>query len=101
MFHRFNRCVGRRKIFYNHRDYAAFEAVLESTLELVPLRLLSYCLIQSEKSPARTASHSPPRLCGFGSLGMQRGVYFNTGNRMICRRSMTGPVGDWGLRHSA
>jgi putative transposase len=40
-----NRGVGRRKIFYKDRDYAAFEAVLESTLEVVPLRLLSYCLM--------------------------------------------------------
>lgn len=45
VFHVLNRGVGRRKIFYKERDYAAFERILESTLEAVPLRLLSYCLM--------------------------------------------------------
>jgi putative transposase len=45
VFHVLNRGVGRRKIFYKERDYAAFERILESTLEIVPLRLLSYCLM--------------------------------------------------------
>jgi putative transposase len=45
VFHVLNRGVGRRKIFYKDRDYAAFERVLESTLERVPMRLLAYCLM--------------------------------------------------------
>ena len=45
VFHVLNRGVGRRKIFYKDRDYAAFEKVLEATLELVPMRLLAYYLM--------------------------------------------------------
>ena len=45
VFHVLNRGVGRRKIFYKDRDYAAFEHVLQSTLEILPMRLLAYCLM--------------------------------------------------------
>lgn len=37
--------IAARVVFYKDRDYAAFERILESTLEAVPLRLLSYCLM--------------------------------------------------------
>src|SRR5665213_1677025 len=45
IFHCLNRGNDRRAIFDDPGDYAAFERVLEKTLELVPVRLLAYCLM--------------------------------------------------------
>jgi putative transposase len=39
--------VGRQKLFRKPRDYAAFESLLEQTLAIVPMRLLSYCLMST------------------------------------------------------
>ncbi|MDB5172089.1 MAG: hypothetical protein JWN51_862 [Phycisphaerales bacterium] len=45
VFHVLSRGVGRRTLFRSERDYAGFEAVLEASLQAVPLRLLPYCLM--------------------------------------------------------
>ncbi|HZL38241.1 MAG TPA: transposase [Tepidisphaeraceae bacterium] len=45
IFHCLNRGNDRRAVFDDPGDYAAFERVLEKTLELVPVRLLAYCLM--------------------------------------------------------
>jgi len=45
VFHVLNRGVGRMELFEKDADYAAFEAVLAETLALLPLQLLSYCLM--------------------------------------------------------
>jgi putative transposase len=45
IFHCLNRGNDRREIFSEPGDYAAFESVLQATLEIVPIRLLSYCLM--------------------------------------------------------
>jgi putative transposase len=45
VFHCLNRGNDRRAIFDDEGDYAAFERVLQATLEQVPVRLLAYCLM--------------------------------------------------------
>jgi putative transposase len=40
-----NRGVGRQKLFARDGDYAAFEALLEETLEKSPMRICCYCLM--------------------------------------------------------
>ena len=45
IFHCLNRGNDRRCIFDDAADFAAFERVLQATLEIVPVRLLSYCLM--------------------------------------------------------
>jgi putative transposase len=45
IFHCLNRGNDRRELFADNGDYAAFERVLASTLEAVPVRLLAYCLM--------------------------------------------------------
>jgi putative transposase len=45
IFHCLNRGNDRRELFAGDGDYAAFERVLASTLEAVPVRLLAYCLM--------------------------------------------------------
>jgi len=45
VFHALNRGVGRMKIFFSERDYAAFEETVEETLRLYPMRVLAYCLL--------------------------------------------------------
>ncbi len=48
VFHCLNRGNDRRQIFDDDGDFAAFERVervLEATLEIVPVRLLAYCLM--------------------------------------------------------
>ena len=42
MFHVLNRGVGRRTLFASTADYAAFERVLEETLEVRPMRICAY-----------------------------------------------------------
>jgi hypothetical protein len=45
VFHVLNQGVGRRRLFHKSADYAAFEAILEETLEKSPMRICSYCQI--------------------------------------------------------
>ncbi len=45
VFHVLNRGVGRMRLFHSDDDYAAFERIIEETLELRPMRLLAYCLM--------------------------------------------------------
>ena len=45
MFHCLNRGNDRRRLFDDDSDYAAFERVMEASLEQVPVRLLAYCLM--------------------------------------------------------
>ena len=45
LFHVLNRGVGRRRIFDKDADYAAFEAIVEETLEKCPMRICGYCLM--------------------------------------------------------
>ena len=45
LFHVLNRGVGRRRIFDKAADYAAFEAIVEETLEKCPMRICGYCLM--------------------------------------------------------
>jgi putative transposase len=45
VFHALNRGVGRRTLFHKDEDFAAFERILEQALSIVPVRLLSYCLM--------------------------------------------------------
>ena len=47
VFHCLNRGNDRRDLFDDEGDYAAFERVLEATLEQVPVRLLAYCLMRN------------------------------------------------------
>jgi putative transposase len=45
VFHCLNRGNDRRQIFDDAGDFAAFERVLQVTLEIIPVRLLAYCLM--------------------------------------------------------
>lgn len=45
VFHVLNRANDRATLFDGARDYAAFERVMVRTTELIPMRLLSYCLM--------------------------------------------------------
>ena len=45
VFHVLNRAVGRAKLFRKDSDYAAFEKVLQESLEWQPMRVLSYCVM--------------------------------------------------------
>ena len=45
IFHCLNRGNDRRTLFDDPQDFAAFERVMQSTLEAVPIRLLAYCLM--------------------------------------------------------
>jgi putative transposase len=45
IFHCLNRGNDRRQVFDDDDDFAAFERVLQATLEIVPVRLLAYCLM--------------------------------------------------------
>ena len=45
VFHVINRGVGRMRLFHRDADYAAFEAILEETLQSRPMRICSYCLM--------------------------------------------------------
>lgn len=45
VFHVLNRGVGRMRLFDSDADYAAFERIIEETLEIRPMRLLAYCLM--------------------------------------------------------
>ena len=45
IFHCLNRGNDRRELFADDADYAAFERVMASALERVPVRLLTYCVM--------------------------------------------------------
>ena len=45
VFHVLNRGVGRMRIFDSDGDYAAFERILEETVENQPMRICAYCLM--------------------------------------------------------
>jgi putative transposase len=45
IFHCLNRGNDRRQVFDDDGDFAAFERVMDATLQLVPVRLLGYCLM--------------------------------------------------------
>ena len=42
-YHVLNRGVGRMRLFLNDADYAAWERVIEETLELAPMRICGFC----------------------------------------------------------
>ena len=48
VFHVLNRGVGRMKLFRSDADYRAFEEVLEETLDSLPMRVCSYCLMPNQ-----------------------------------------------------
>ena len=45
VFHVINRGVRRMRLFHRDADYAAFETILEETLESRPLHICAYCLL--------------------------------------------------------
>jgi putative transposase len=45
VYHVLNRAVGGGKIFDGNEDYLAFERVIERTYDIVPIRIVSYCLM--------------------------------------------------------
>ena len=47
IFHCLNRGNDQRRVFDDDGDFAAFERVLQATLEIVPVRLLAYCLMSN------------------------------------------------------
>ena len=67
VFHCLNRGNDRRQLFDDAEDYAAFETVMEETLEQVPVRLLAYCLM-----PNHWHLVLWPRAAGALGLFMQR-----------------------------
>ena len=55
VFHVLNRGVGRMRLFDSDADYLAFENILEETLAVQPMRLLSYCLMPNHSALRRVA----------------------------------------------
>ncbi len=45
VFHVLNRGVGRMKLFFAEKDYAAFETLLQQTRQSRPMRICAYCLM--------------------------------------------------------
>jgi putative transposase len=45
VYHVLNRAVGRATLFRSRRDYEAFQRCLVDTLEAMPTRVLSYCIM--------------------------------------------------------
>ena len=45
VYHVLNRAAGRRELFRDAGDYAAFLRVLAETIEQIPMRLCGYCLM--------------------------------------------------------
>jgi putative transposase len=43
VYHVLNRGVGRMRLFRDDADYAAWERVIEETLQLTPMRICAYC----------------------------------------------------------
>src|SRR5689334_21382698 len=46
-YHVLNRAVGRGVLFEDEKDYLAMERVIERTWNLLPIRILSYCLLHT------------------------------------------------------
>ena len=44
-YHVLNRAVGRGQLFEDEADYLAMERVIQRTCELLPTRLIAYCLM--------------------------------------------------------
>ena len=44
-FHVLNRAVGRGRLFDDEADYLAMERIIERTFALLPMRIISYCLM--------------------------------------------------------
>ncbi|MCC6424273.1 MAG: transposase [Phycisphaerales bacterium] len=47
IYHVLNRGVGRQDLFHHANDYAAFIRVLNDVLEIEPMRVLGYCLMDN------------------------------------------------------
>ncbi len=47
LFHVLNRGVGRMRLFLKDGDFAAFERIVERTLESRPMRIVAYCLMSN------------------------------------------------------
>lgn len=47
IYHVINRGVGKRSLFFDEGDFAAFEKVLGQGCERVPMRILAYCLMSN------------------------------------------------------
>src|SRR5215469_4184729 len=45
VYHVLNRAVGRGQIFDDDADYLAMERVIDRTFEILPMRILAYCLM--------------------------------------------------------
>ena len=45
VYHVLNRGVGRMRLFSKEKNFAAFEDLLEETLESWPMRVCTYCLM--------------------------------------------------------
>jgi len=45
VYHVLNRAVGRGRLFDDEPDYAAMERVIERTHQLLPMRIICYCLM--------------------------------------------------------
>src|SRR5437016_5392172 len=45
VFHVLNRGVGRMRLFDEPEDYAAFLRVMRDTLNIVPMRVLAFCVM--------------------------------------------------------
>ena len=45
LYHVLNRGVGRQRLFRQPSDYAAFESVIEETLDKTPMRICGYCVM--------------------------------------------------------
>jgi putative transposase len=71
VFHCLNRGNDRRELFFDDADYAAFERVLESALDVVPVWLLAYCLMPNH-APL-SASKDGTCCCDRGRMGSSAG----------------------------
>ena len=49
VYHVLNRAVGKMDLFRKDADYTAFEKVLEETWERFDVRILSYCLMPTQR----------------------------------------------------
>lgn len=88
VFHVLNRGVGRTRLFDSDDDYAAFERILEETLNIRPMRLLAYCLM-----PNHWHMVLHPEADGHLSAFMQRlSVTHATRWQRFRRRAATGHV---------
>jgi putative transposase len=47
VYHVLNRCVGRSKLFHSRKDHLAFQTCLIETLQVVPIRLLTYTVMSN------------------------------------------------------